>query len=54
MTPETVREGVIHLTKNDPKLASLIARVGAGALINGKFFLKSLCYFDGTKNVICR
>jgi hypothetical protein len=37
MTPETVREGVIHLTKNDPKLASLIARVGAGALINGKF-----------------
>lgn len=33
LNPETIREAVIHLTKNDPKMAALIARVGPDALI---------------------
>jgi hypothetical protein len=31
---ETVEKAVVHLTKNDPKLAALIARVGVDALVN--------------------
>lgn len=31
---DTVRKAVVHLSRNDPKLAALIARVGADALIS--------------------
>ena len=34
MDAETVREAVNHLSKNDSKLAAIIARIGAEALIN--------------------